>query len=67
MNSKMGKGMRVRGHVLKMMEYLNEVEIHGEQIDDNSKIDIVLEFLPETFKEFKVNYNMNKRNPHDLN
>ncbi|KAH9670831.1 hypothetical protein KPL70_017127 [Citrus sinensis] len=62
MNSKMGKGTRVRDHVLKMMDYLNEAEIQGAQIDDNSKIDMVLESLPETFKEFKVNYNMNKRN-----
>ena len=45
-----------------MMDYLNEAEIQGGQIDDNSKIDMVLESLPETFKEFKVNYNMNKRN-----
>ena len=44
------------------MDYLNEVEIQGAQIDDNSKIDMVLESLFETFKEFKVNYNMNKRN-----
>ncbi|XP_024033527.1 uncharacterized protein LOC112095660 [Citrus clementina] len=58
----MGKGTRVRDHVLKMMDYLNEAEIQGAQIDDNSKIDMVLESLPETFKEFKVNYNMNKRN-----
>ncbi|KAH9769280.1 Integrase catalytic domain-containing protein [Citrus sinensis] len=43
-------------------DYLNEAEIQGAQIDDNSKIDMVLESLPETFKEFKVNYNMNKRN-----
>ncbi|KAH9724536.1 Integrase catalytic domain-containing protein [Citrus sinensis] len=62
MNSKMGKGTRVHDHVLKMMDYLNEAEIQGAQIDDNSKIDMVLESLPETFKEFKVNYNMNKRN-----
>ena len=62
MNLKMGKGTRVRDHVLKMMDYLNEVEIQGAQIDDNSKIDMVLESLPETFKEFKVHYNMNKRN-----
>ena len=47
---------------LKMMDYLNEAEIQGAQIDDNSKIDMVLESLPETFKEFKVNYNINKRN-----
>lgn len=62
MNSKIGKGTRVHDHVLKMIDYLNEAEIQGAQIDDNSKIDMVLESLPKTFKEFKVNYNMNKRN-----
>ena len=35
MNSKMGKSIRVRDHVLKMMDYLNKVEIQGAQIDDN--------------------------------
>ncbi|XP_024038254.1 uncharacterized protein LOC112097301 [Citrus clementina] len=29
MNNKMGKGTRVRDHVLKMMDYLNEAEIQG--------------------------------------
>ena len=62
MNRKMGKGTRVRDHILKMMDYLNEAEIKGSQIDDNSKINMVLESLLETFKKFKVNYNMNKRN-----
>ena len=50
MNSKMGNGIRVHDHVLKMMDYLNEAEIQGAQIDDNSKIEMVLESLPETFK-----------------
>ncbi|KAH9751653.1 hypothetical protein KPL71_014378 [Citrus sinensis] len=50
----MGNGTRVHDHVLKMMDYLNEAEIQGAQIDDNSKIDMVLESLPETFKEFKI-------------
>ena len=44
------------------MDYLNDAEIQRAQIDDNSKIDMVFESLPETFKEFKVNYNMNKKN-----
>ena len=49
MNSKMGNGIRVRDHVLKMMDYLNEAETQGAQVDDNSKIEIVLESLLETF------------------
>ena len=62
MNSKMGKSTRVRDHILKIMDHLNEAKIKGAQIDDNLKIDMVLESLPKIFKQFKVNYNMNKRN-----
>ena len=60
-DTKMEKGTRVRDHVLKMMDYLNEVEIHGVQIDDKIKINIVIELLPNTFKEFKVNYILNNK------
>ncbi|XP_024048243.1 uncharacterized protein LOC112101656 [Citrus clementina] len=52
-DTKMEEGIRVRDHVLKMMDYLNEVEIHDVQIDDKTKINIVIESLPDTFKEFK--------------
>ena len=62
MNSKIEKSTRVHDHVLKMMDYLNETEIQGAQINGNSKIDMVLESLKKIFKEFKVNYNINKRN-----
>ncbi|KAH9651080.1 hypothetical protein KPL70_026615 [Citrus sinensis] len=57
----MGKGTRVCDHVLKILDYLNGAEIQGAQIDDNSKINMVLESLPKTFNEFMVNYSMNKR------
>ncbi|KAH9697829.1 hypothetical protein KPL71_023776 [Citrus sinensis] len=52
-DTKMEEGTKVRDHVLKMMDYLNEVEIHGVQINDKSKINMVIESLPDTFKEFK--------------
>ncbi|KAH9656854.1 hypothetical protein KPL70_022837 [Citrus sinensis] len=55
-DTKMGEGTKVRDHVLKMMDYLNEVEIHGVQINDKSKINMVIESLPDTFKEFKKNF-----------
>ncbi|KAH9698286.1 reverse transcriptase Ty1/copia-type domain-containing protein [Citrus sinensis] len=60
-DTKMEEGTKVRDHVLKMMDYLNEVEIHGVQINDKSKINIVIESLPDTFKEFKVNYILNNK------
>lgn len=52
----MEEGIRVRDHVLKIMDYLNEVEIHGGEIDDKTKINMVIESLPDTFREFKVSY-----------
>ncbi|KAK9177480.1 hypothetical protein WN944_029502 [Citrus x changshan-huyou] len=57
----MEEGTKVRDHVLKMMDYLNEVEIHGVQINDKSKINMVIESLPDTFKEFKVSYILNNK------
>ncbi|KAK9181230.1 hypothetical protein WN944_024367 [Citrus x changshan-huyou] len=44
-----------------MMDYLNEVEIHGVQINDKTKITMVIESLPDTFKEFKVSYILNNK------
>ena len=55
-NTKMEQGTRVHDHVLKMTDYFNEVEIHGVQINDKIKINMVIESLPDTFKEFKVSY-----------
>ena len=60
-DTKMEEGTKVRDHVLKMMDYLNEVEIHGVQINDKSKINMVIESLPDTFKEFKVSYILNNK------
>ena len=57
----MEEDTRVRDHVLKMMDYLIEVEIHGVQINDKTKINMVIESLPDTFKEFKVNYILNNK------
>ncbi|KAH9658261.1 hypothetical protein KPL70_023419 [Citrus sinensis] len=54
-DTKMEEGTKVRDHVLKKMDYLNEIEIHGVQINDKSKINMVIESLPDTFKEFKKN------------
>ena len=58
-NTNMGKDSRVRDHELKMAKYLNEAQIQQAQIDDETKIDMVLESLPDAFNEFKVNYNLN--------
>ena len=44
-----------------MMDYLNEIEIHDVQINDKTIINMVIEYLPDTFKEFKVSYILNNK------
>ncbi|XP_024035519.1 uncharacterized protein LOC127899272 [Citrus sinensis] len=60
-DTKIEEGTRVRDHVLKMMDYLNEVEIHGVQVNDKTKINMVIEYLPDTFNKFKVSYILNNK------
>ena len=60
LNTKMAEGTPVRDHVLKMIAHLNELEILGVKIDGESQIDIVLILPSESFKNFPLNYSMNK-------
>ena len=53
-------GGSVRDHCLKMMSHLTQAEIMGTKLEQKSKIDIILESLPDHYTQFKVNYNMNK-------
>ena len=43
-----------------IIELFNEMEIFGVEIDIETQIDIVLKTLPNSFKEFKLNYFINK-------
>ena len=60
LNTKMAEGTLVRDHVLKMISHLNELEILGADIDGESQVDIVLMSLPESYKNFRLNYSMSK-------
>ena len=60
LNTKMVEGTPVRDHVLKMISHLNELEILGAETDGESQVDIMLMSLPESFKNFHLNYSMNK-------
>ena len=57
----MAKGTSVRGHCLRMISHLNTLEVLGADIDRESQADMILQLLPESFKEFRLNYNMNKK------
>ena len=60
-NTKMTKGTSVREHCLRMISNLNALEVLGADIDGESQVDMILQSLAESFKEFKLNYNMNKK------
>ena len=59
--TKMAEGTSVREHCLKMISNLNTLEVLGVDIDGESQVDMILQSLPESFKEFKLNYNINKK------
>ena len=60
MSIKIAEGTPIQDHVLKMMDSLNELEVLGAEIDAEFQIHIILESLPDSFKIFNLNYNMNK-------
>ena len=60
-NTKMAEGTSVREHCLRMISNLNTLEVLGANIDGESQVDMILQSLPESFKEFRLNYNMNKK------
>ena len=60
MNATMAETTPVRDHVLKMIGLLNELEILGAEIYGESHVNIILQSLPDSYKQFFLNYNMNK-------
>ena len=59
MNTRMTGG-NVWDHCLKMMGHISTAEVMGAKLDQEMKIDLILESLPNSFGQFKLNYNMNK-------
>ena len=53
-------GGSVRDHFLLMMSHISQVEVMGATLEEEMKIDIILKSLPDSFNQFKINYNMNK-------
>ncbi|XP_057487760.1 uncharacterized protein LOC130773829 [Actinidia eriantha] len=60
LNTNMAEGTLVREYSLKMIDFLNELEILGAEIDVDSQINIILQSLPDSFNQFRLNYLMNK-------
>ena len=60
-NTKMAEDTSVREYCLKMISNLNTLEVLGADIDGESQVDMILWSLLESFKKFRLNYNMNKK------
>ena len=60
MNTRMTKETPIRDHMIHMITLFNKMEILGAKIDGETKVDMILETLSNSFKQFKLNYNMNK-------
>ncbi|RVW18790.1 Retrovirus-related Pol polyprotein from transposon TNT 1-94 [Vitis vinifera] len=43
-----------------MMSLLNDMEVLGAEVDKATQIEMVLNTLPPSFQQFRLNYNMNK-------
>ena len=60
-STKMVESTSVKVYCLRMISNLNTLEVLGADIDGESQVDMILQSLLESFKEFRLNYNMNKK------
>ena len=54
-NTKMAKGTSVREYCLRMISNMNTLEVLGADVNGESRVDMILQSLPKSFKEFKLN------------
>ncbi|KAK1591530.1 hypothetical protein Q3G72_009150 [Acer saccharum] len=61
MNLRMKLGQAVKDHMMKVIAHLNIAELHGAEIDGETKIDMVVNSLSDSFDQFKLDYTLNKK------
>ncbi|KAK8597286.1 hypothetical protein V6N12_065757 [Hibiscus sabdariffa] len=59
---KMTEATPVGAHVIKMMGYIQTLEKLGFSLKDELANDLILQSLPDSFKPFVLNFNMNEIN-----
>ncbi|KAK8980543.1 hypothetical protein V6N11_074154 [Hibiscus sabdariffa] len=59
---KMTEGTPEGAHVIKMMGYIQTLEKVGFSLKDELATDLILQSLPDSFKPFVLNFNMNEIN-----
>ncbi|KAL2491862.1 CCHC-type domain-containing protein [Abeliophyllum distichum] len=56
----MVKGSSVGAHVLKTIDYIDKLNQLSFTMDHKLSVDLVIQFIPNNFLQFIVNFNMNK-------
>ena len=46
--------------MIRMIALFNEMRILGAKINGKTQVDMILKTLVDSFKQFRLNYNMNK-------
>ena len=57
---RMSEGIFVRDHMILMIRLFEKIKILRVAIVGKTQVDMVLETLLDSFKQFKLNYSMNK-------
>ncbi|PON81075.1 Zinc finger, CCHC-type, partial [Trema orientale] len=61
MNLRQKKGTPFWEHMMKVITYLNELEIPGAEIDCDTQIDMILNTLSDTFNQFKIDHEIHRK------
>ncbi|KAL5749433.1 hypothetical protein ACOSP7_024036 [Xanthoceras sorbifolium] len=60
-NLKMKLGQAVKDHMMKVIAHLNIAELNGVEINGETKIDMIVNSLSDSFDQFKLDYTLNNK------
>ncbi|XP_010531758.1 PREDICTED: uncharacterized protein LOC104807984 [Tarenaya hassleriana] len=60
LNCKLANGCSVCPHVLKMKSHFDDLELFGAKMHKELAVDMILHSLPNSFRYFVLNYDMNE-------
>ncbi|KAL5570322.1 hypothetical protein UlMin_026897 [Ulmus minor] len=62
MNCKHKPGTPIKDHMLTVIRYLVEAKNHGSEIDADTQMEMIFEFLPKEFILFRTIFNLSGKN-----
>ncbi|KAL5766243.1 hypothetical protein ACOSP7_016860 [Xanthoceras sorbifolium] len=61
MNLRMKPVQAVKDHMMKVIAHLNIAELNGAEIDGETKINMIVNSLSDSFDQFKLDYTLNNK------